>query len=276
MQLRKAFLWSMIVCLGSAALLGIAVIVLPQYGPEEEILGSVSLFAAFSIVALMCAVVLERQRAVALMWAGLGSATVAMLFWLMLIWFDRAMSWQVEETVIRTAGSFTVGGVLAAQCGLLSLPRFESRRVGSVRRVTIGVSMFLAVYGVILIWWLEDLAWIIDEEMLARAVGVLAIIAACGTVVTPLLWKMQSVRHTGGAGAVPLNIDVAIVCPRCHSDQRLKTGERSCARCGLRITIELEEPRCECGYLLHKLENNRCPECGRAIDERDRWAAGGE
>ncbi len=274
MQLRKAFLWSMIVCLGSAALLGIAVIVLPQYGPEEEILGSVSLFAAFSIVALMCAVVLERQRAVALMWAGLGSATVAMLFWLMLIWFDRAMSWQVEETVIRTAGSFTVGGVLAAQCGLLSLPRFESRRVGSVRRVTIGVSMFLAVYGVILIWWLEDLAWIIDEEMLARAVGVLAIIAACGTVVTPLLWKMQSVRHAGGAGAVPLNIDVTIVCPRCHSDQCLKTGERFCTKCGLRITIELEEPRCECGYLLHKLEKNRCPECGRAIDERDRWAAG--
>jgi len=225
-------------------------------------------------VALMCAVVLERQRAVTLMWAGLGSATVGMLIWLVLIWFHRPMSWQVEETVARTAGTFTIGGVLAAQSGLLSLPRFDNRRIDSVRRGTIGVSVFLAVYGVILTWWLEDLAWIIDEDILARAVGVLAIIAACGTVVTPLFWKMQSVRHAGGAGAVPLNIDVTIVCPRCRSDQCLKTGERSCTRCGLRITIELEEPRCECGYLLHKLENNRCPECGRAIDERDRWAAG--
>ena len=276
MQLRKTFLWSMIVCLGLAALLGIAVMVLPQFGSEEEVLGSVSLFAAFSIVALMCAVVLERQRAVTLMWAGLGSATVGMLIWLVLIWFHRPMSWQVEETVARTAGTFTIGGVLAAQSGLLSLPRFDNRRIDSVRRGTIGVSVFLAVYGVILIWWLEDLAWIIDEDILARAVGVLAIIAACGTVVTPLFWKMQSVRHAGGAGAVPLNIDVTIVCPRCHSDQCLKTGERSCTNCGLRITIEIEEPRCKCGYLLHKLENNRCPECGRAIDERDRWAAGGE
>ncbi|MEE8130067.1 MAG: hypothetical protein V3T48_07260 [Vicinamibacterales bacterium] len=273
MQLRKTFLWSMIVCLGLAALLGIAVLVLPQYGPEDEILGSVSLFAAFSIVALLCAVVLERRRAVAIMWAGLGSATVATLLWLALIWFHQRMSWQVEETVATTAGTFTIGGVLAAQSGLLSLPRFDNRHAGSVRRATIGVSVFLAVYFGITIWWIDDLTGIIDEDVLSRAMGVLAIVAACGTVVTPILWKMQSVRHTGGAGAVPLNIDVAIVCPRCHSDQCLKTGERSCTKCGLRITIELEEPRCECGYLLHKLENNRCPECGRAIDERDRWAA---
>ena len=274
MHLRKTFLWSMIACLGLAAILGIAVTVLPQYGPEEEILSSVSLFVAFIIVAMMCAVVLERRRAVVVMWAGLGSATVAMLIWLALIWFHRPMSWQVEETVARTAGTFTIGGVLAAQCGLLSLPRFESRRVGSVRRVTIGVSMFLAVYAVILIWWLEDLVWVIDEDFLTRAMAVLVIIAASGTVVTPILLKIQNVRHRGGAGAVPLNIDVSMVCPRCHSDQCLKTGERSCTNCGLRITIGLEEPRCECGYLLHKLENNRCPECGRAIDERDRWAAG--
>jgi Zn finger protein HypA/HybF involved in hydrogenase expression len=223
----------------------------------------------------MCTVVLERQRAVVFMWAGLGSATVAMLIWLMLIWFHRPMSWYVEETVARIAGTFTIGGVLAAQSGLLSLPRFDNRHADAVRRVTIGVTMFLAVYGVILIWWLDDLARISDAETLARAMGVLAIIAACGTVVTPILLKMQNVRHTGGVGAVPLNIDVTIVCPRCHSDQRLRTGERSCTKCGLRIKIELEEPRCECGYLLHKLENNRCPECGRAIDERDRWAAGG-
>jgi len=92
MQLRKMFLWSMIACLGLAALLGIAVTVLPQYGPEDEIIGSVSLFAAFSIVALMCAAVLERQRAVTLMWAGLGSAAVAMLLWLAVIWFHPRMS----------------------------------------------------------------------------------------------------------------------------------------------------------------------------------------
>ena len=273
MQLRKTFLWSMIACLGLAALVGIAVMVLPQYGPEDEILGSVSLFAAFSIVALMCAVVLERKRAVAPMWAGLGSATVGMLTWLAMIWFHRRMSWDIQETVIRTAGTFTIGGVLAAQSGLLALPRFDNRRAGSVRRATIGVSVFLATYAVILIWWIDDLAWIIDEDVLIRAMGVLAIIAACGTVVTPMLWKMQGVRHAGGAGAVPLDIDVTIVCPRCRSDQCLKTGERSCTRCGLRITIEIEEPRCACGYLLHKLENDRCPECGRAIDERDRWAS---
>ena len=113
----------MIACLGLAALLGIAVTVLPQYRPQDEILGSVSLFAAFSIVARMCTVVMERQRAVALMWAGLGSATVAMLLWLAMIWFHPRMSWEIQERIAMTAGTFTIGGVLAAQSGLLSLLR---------------------------------------------------------------------------------------------------------------------------------------------------------
>ncbi len=273
MQLRKTFLWSMIACLGLAALLGIAAIVMPRSGPDEEIIWSVSLFAVFSVVALLCAVVLERKRAVTPMWAGLGSATVAMLLWLVLIWFHRRMSWDLRETVGMIAVSFTIGGVLAAQSGLLSLPRLDDRRANYVRRGTIGVSVFLAVYGLILIWWFDSIDRIIDAEVLIRTVGVLVILAACGTVVTPILWRMQGVRHAGGGGAVPLTVAVNIVCPRCRSDQCLKTGERSCTKCGLRIKIEVEEPRCACGYLLHKLENNRCPECGRAIDERDRWAA---
>ena len=274
MQLRKTFLWSMIASLGLAALLGIATLLLPSYGVEDEIIISAALFAGFSIVALMCAVVLERQRAVVPMWIGLGFATSALFVWLALVWCGWYMSRETERIFVQAAGTFTVGGALAAQSGLLILPQFDNRQVGSVRRVTIGVSMFLAVYVVILIWWFDDLASVIGEDVLARATGVQAILAACGTVVTPILWKMQGVRQVGSAGAVPLNIEVNIVCPRCHSDQCLKAGERSCARCGLRITIEIEEPRCKCGYLLHKLENNRCPECGRAIDERDRWAAG--
>lgn len=275
MQLRKTFLWSMIASLGLAALLGIAALLLPDYGPEEEILISVSVFACFSIVALMCATALERERSVMVMWIGLGSATVALFVWLAIVWFQRRMSWQTEQAVVRTAGMFTVGGLLAAQAGLLSLPRFDDRRVDSVRRATIGVSMLLAAYIVILIWWFDEIERVIDDNILARAMGVLAILAACGTVVTPILWKVQSVRRVGpaGAGAVPLDVEVKIVCPRCHSDQALKTGERACGKCGLRIRIDVEEPRCSCGYLLHKLENDRCPECGRVIPERDRWGS---
>ncbi|MEE8131029.1 MAG: zinc ribbon domain-containing protein [Vicinamibacterales bacterium] len=272
MQLRKTFLWSMIASLGLAALLGIAALLLPSYGLEEEIITSASVFGGFSIAALMCAVVLERRRAVVSMWTGLGFATAALFAWLSLVWFDRYMSYSMDRIVVQAAGTFTVGGVLAAQSGLLILPRFDNRYAGAVRRLTIVVSMLFAVYVWIMIWWFDELASVFGSYTLARAMGVQAILAACGTVVTPILWKTQTIRRTGTGGAIPLQIDVKIVCPRCHSEQELKPGDRSCGTCGLRIKIELEEPRCECGYLLHKLENDRCPECGRAIDERDRWA----
>ncbi len=33
----------------------------------------------------------------------------------------------------------------------------------------------------------------------------------------------------------------------------------------------VQEPRCPCGYLLYRLEGTSCPECGRTIDDQDRW-----
>ncbi len=275
MHLRRVFLWSMIASLALAALLGIAALVLPRYGPDEEVLVSTALFACFSIVALMCATVLERRRAVAFMWAGLGSAVAALLVWLTLIWFHNSLGWTVERVILQIAGMFTIGALLAAQSGLLALPRFDHLRDNVVRRWTIGVSGLLATYAVILIWWYDQIERVIDGYILGRALGVLSIIAACGTVVTPILWKVQSVKRGGAGESVPLNVEIRIVCPRCHHEQGLKPGKRACAKCSLRISIELEEPRCACGYLLHRLENDRCPECGRAVEQRDRWAATG-
>lgn len=269
MHLRQTFLWSMIASLGLAALLGIAALLLPRYGPDEEILGSTALVAAFSMVALMCATVLERRNAVVYMWVGLGLAVAALLAWLSLIWFDRIMSWRVERVVIQISGTFTVPAVLAAQCGLLSLPRFDQRRADIARWTTIGVAALLAAYIVILIWWFDPLERMIDDDILLRALGVLVILSACGTVVTPILWKVQAVRRSGGVESIPFQTKVRVVCPRCEVEQVLMTGAGRCDTCGLRITITVEEPRCLCGYLLHRLNSDRCPECGREIrDER--------
>ncbi len=273
MHLRKVFLWSMIASLALAALLGIAALVLPRYGPDEEVLVSTVAFTCFSIVALICATVLERRRAVVFMWAGLGSAVVALLVWLTLIWFDTFLDWRTERVVVQVAGMFTIGALLAAQSGLLALPRFDHVRDDVVRRWTIGVSVLLATYAVILIWWFDQIERVINGDILGRAIGVISIIAACGTVVTPILWKVQSVRRSGTGESISLKVEVRIVCPRCHHEQALKPGKRACSKCSLRISIELEEPRCACGYLLHRLENDRCPECGRAVEQRDRWAA---
>lgn len=270
MRLRKAFLWSMIVSLALAALLGISALILPRwFRYDDEILVSTVLFGAFSLVALVCASVLEKRRLVPAMWIGILAAAAALLVWLVLIWFDPALGWRAEMRVARIAGTFTIITVLLGQSGLLTLPRFDHPWAGGVRWMTIGVSSLLAATGTALVWsgWFDRH---IDEW---RVLGVLGILAACGTVVTPILWKVQAVRRAESAETIPTRLQLQMTCPRCQSQQQLRTGPAKCDQCGLRITIEVEEPRCACGYLLYRLESNRCPECGRDIAEADRWAA---
>jgi hypothetical protein len=263
----------MIVSLSAAALLGIFVLVLPELGPEGEILGSTGVFGAFSLVALMCATVMERRRLVPLMWVGINCAAAAGLVWLVMIWFERSIGYKVEEKLAQTGGSFTVASVLIAQCGLLSLPRFDHHHANTVRTVTISVSALFGAYVLALIWWFDHIERLIDDDALLRGLGVLAILTACGTVITPILWKVQSVRRVATSESIPLKVKVQVTCPRCHTSQHMSAGPAKCSQCGLRITLDVEEPRCVCGYLLHRLESDRCPECGRLVPESDRWAA---
>jgi hypothetical protein len=272
MRMRAAFLWSMIVSLSLAALLGIAALLLPRYGPEEEILLSTAVFASFSLLALMCAVVLERRRLTHLMWAGVASSWSATIAWLVLIWFEGPLPWSGVERVAQTGGTFTLLACGAALVGLLSLPRFDQRPPSIVRWSTVGVSAALGLQIFCMIWWFDWIEHYIDEEVLARGMGVLCILTACGSVITPILWKVQAMRRAGSVESVPLKVKIGIECPRCHAKQSLMTGPARCTECGLRITIDVEEPRCVCGYLLYHLASDQCPECGREIVEADRWA----
>ena len=152
MRLRKAFLWSMIVSLSLAALLGISALILPPwFRYDDEILLSTVLFGAFSLVALVCASVLEKRRLVPAMWIGIMAAAAALLVWLVLIWFDPALGWRDEMRVARIAGTFTIITVLLGQSGLLTLPRLDYPWAGGVRWMTIGLSSLLAATGIALV-----------------------------------------------------------------------------------------------------------------------------
>jgi primosomal protein N' len=55
----------------------------------------------------------------------------------------------------------------------------------------------------------------------------------------------------------------------------MASGLAHCRDCGTALLIEVEEPRCECGYLLYRLEGETCPECGREIPVAERWVGVG-
>ena len=59
---------------------------------------------------------------------------------------------------------------------------------------------------------------------------------------------------------------VTVICPRCGRRTKVPLGAGGCGACGLRIEINIEEPRCpQCGYLVYKLASDVCPECGTPV-----------
>ena len=144
-------------------------------------------------------------------------------------------------------------------------PRPPRARI--IRRVTIGLATALAVFFDIVV------VGEVLQDWAGRLLGVLAILTACGTVVTPTLALIEYLGRRASSETMPSHVVVSLTCPRCRTPQQVHLGPSKCESCGLRINLETEEPRCTCGYLLYRLSGEVCPECGRLIAQEDRWAA---
>jgi hypothetical protein len=268
MRLRRVFLWTMIVSLSLAAAMGIVAILFPGFGQtQERILITSLVVGAFSLPALACSIVLSKRRLVWLMWIGIGCTLASILLWLVLIWTDAWM-WnenvEWDELIAKTGFTLTFVAILASATGLLSLLRLNRPAFRSVRLATILVASVLAALGSLAIW-AE-----IDEDWMGKTIGILSILATCGTIVTPVLGLIEHLQRRGSRESIPTSVKIDLTCPRCRTHQTLPAGAARCIKCGLRIDIDVEEPRCECGYLLYQLQTDRCPECGKAITD---WSA---
>jgi hypothetical protein len=193
----------------------------------------------------------------------------ALAIWLALIWLVPWVwygDYRTAESISIVGGTFTTISLWAAHHGLMSLPRLDRQAYRMARHATQGLAGLLG-FVIIAVIWTETY-----EDWTAKLIGVLAILAACGTVVTPVLAFIEHRARRGEPETVARRVEIDLVCPRCGSSQRLRAGPSRCSECNLRIAIDVEEPRCTCGYLLYKLESDRCPECGNAVPDDQRWA----
>ncbi|MFK7962214.1 MAG: hypothetical protein AB8G96_17010 [Phycisphaerales bacterium] len=261
MRLRTAFLWTLIVSLAQAALLGIVVVILPDFiRSDDEILVTALLLGLHSLPSLACSIVVSRHRIRWAMWIGIVCSPVAWALWLPLIWgnpgrWRGGFDW--DEILLKTGFSLTFLSVWAAHLGMLSLLRLDRPWFRRARVATLGVAAVLLAISIPAIWWE------FDDELLIRFVAVLGILGGCGTIVTPILALLDSFRRRTGRESIDRDLRVKLVCPRCGADDSLRVGASQCGTCGLRIEVNVEEPRCACGYLLFRLTGDRCPECGR-------------
>lgn len=142
----------------------------------------------------------------------------------------------------------------------------------SVSRVVQGLTCFAGSAATL---WLVMLSWDIslaNDDLVGRFAGVMFILTAAGSIIVMILPRLDRTADAKERESLPNRLGMEIVCPRCKHRQELPGGHSRCRECGLRFLIEIEEPRCACGYLLHMLQGDSCPECGRVIPLTDRWA----
>jgi hypothetical protein len=220
-----------------------------------------------------------------------GLATTLVLQQGKLVWLMRvvvmllvvtALSWFVFMWVVGEGASDSRLELLARVGGILATLTFALLFVGQLLAIETDRALLLwarwvAAANVVVFaaatisllwstWWMR----FGDVVSVIATFWGLATLAAMGAVWA--LVRMQAKKPPPTTDTVSPGTRLRLTCPRCAAEQELPAGLVRCGSCRQALLIEVEEPRCECGYLLFRLEGDRCPECGRTIPEEQRWS----
>lgn len=183
-NLRRIFLYTLIASVVLSAVIGIGVLIFGDFGAIEiRVMMTTLVVTVTSILGLACGAYLETGRGKYLPIAGIVLSILSALMSFLIIWNALDDS----ENFIK---SFLTGTMLAAACShlsLLSLARLDRRF--SWTRIAAVVCVVLLCTLLLYILWFEPEG---DGNFVYRTLGVLAILLASVTVLTPVLHKLSS------------------------------------------------------------------------------------
>ena len=181
---RRIFLYLLIASVSLSALVGIGVLLLGDFGMiEVRVLMTTMVFTIVSVLGLACGAYIEIRGGKHVPLAGIAFSVIAGLMSFFIIWnvLDD------EEIFIK---SFLTAILLAAACShisLLSLARLDRRF--SWTRISAVVCIVLLCSILLFILWFEPTG---ESDLIYRILGILGIVLASVTVVTPVLHKLSS------------------------------------------------------------------------------------
>lgn len=183
MNLKRLFLYTLIGSVAISAVLGIAVIILGSFGElESRVLMTTFTITLTSILGLACGAYYDSKNARVMPGIGIVFSLIAAILAIYMIWAgDSGIDavWKSAATASLLATSF------ALVC-LVSLATLDARFMWSRYLIYAAVSLLSAILLYIL--WFEPES---SSDFVGRLIGVLSIIIAAVTVVTPVFHKLS-------------------------------------------------------------------------------------
>lgn len=184
MNLRRLFLYALIASVATSALIGIGVLLFGDFGEIEiRVLMTTLTVTVTSIFGLACGAYLETGRGRYIPITGIVLSIASALMCFLIIW-------DVLDDSEAFVKAYVTSTILAAGCAhmsLLSLARLD--RKFSWTRIAAAASLALLSVILLYIIWFEPDG---GSDLIYRVLGVLGILLASITVVTPVLHKLSS------------------------------------------------------------------------------------
>ncbi len=184
LNIRSLFLKLLIASVAISAAFGIIVILFGDFGSfEVRVLMTTLTVTVTSILGLACGAYIEAGRGNLLPKAGIAFSLVSAAMLMLIIW-DVADD---SELYIKSTMTFVIGAVVASHLSLLSIARLDGRFRWVIK---VAWACDLILGGIILfVMWTEIEP---QGDIVSRIMGVLSILIAAATVVTPVFHKLSS------------------------------------------------------------------------------------
>ncbi len=183
LNLKKLFLYLLIASIAFSSLLGIGVILFGNFGEfEVKILTTALTVTVTSILGLACGAFLETRRGIVLPVCGIILSVAAGILSILFIW----NAFGNERFFIRVIFTVTLLAAACSHLSLLSIARLDRKFRWSLYAAYFAVWLLTAI----LLWiiWIEPRA---ENELIPRLLGVLSIVIAALTIVTPIFHRLS-------------------------------------------------------------------------------------
>jgi hypothetical protein len=183
-DLRRIFLITLIASVVTSSLIGIGVLLFGNFGLiEVRVLMTTMVITIVSVLGLACGAYIEIRGGRELPYAGILFSVIAGLMSFFIIWniLDE------DEVFIKIFLNVTLLATACSHMSLLALARLDRRFSWTRISAVICVALLCAI--LLFILWFEPTG---ESDLIYRILGVLGILLAAITVVTPVLHKLSS------------------------------------------------------------------------------------